>query len=364
MNRSHGNINVALLASIVLAVVAAGGWYSYFSELDQNQALEKDSEAVSQELTDQLEQQQNTINQLTQNEQKLLSSLASEKESQQQLRAAFEQLKAEKAQIEISMQQEVNRVASTTVELEKELQQRQARQQSLEHKFDTVSGEKSQLTTRLEQEQKRRQQLQQQIANVSDDVDQKVKALANAEQDVSQLNQQLTATRQEQNLLVIHIEELDQQRKKDSEHFAKLENQLEQELNESRVEIAHLKDQMTVIKLTNDVLFSSGSARIKPAGQKVLSVIADSLNAYPDRAISIEGHTDHVPTGKNSRYASNWELSANRALAALNYFQQNSQVDPKRLKLVGYGEYRPAYNNATAEGRQRNRRIEIIILPP
>ena len=96
----------------------------------------------------------------------------------------------------------------------------------------------------------------------------------------------------------------------------------------------------------------------------MLSLIAESLNAYPDRSISIEGHTDHIPTGSNSRYDSNWELSATRALAALNYFQENGLVDPKRLKLVGYGEYQPAYSNATAEGRNRNRRIEIIMLPP
>ena len=178
------------------------------------------------------------------------------------------------------------------------------------------------------------------------------------------MNQQLETTRQEQILLKDHIEELSQQRERDTEHFATLEYRLEQELNESRVEIEQLKNRMTVIKLTSDVLFSSGSADIKPAGQKVLSVIAESLSAFPDRAISIEGHTDHVPIGENSRYASNWELSTIRALAALNYFQQNNQIDPKRLKLVGYGEYRPAYSNATAEGRERNRRIEIIILPP
>ncbi len=371
MKRSHGNLNIALLASLILAAAAAGGWYYYFSELDKYQALEKDSEAVWQELTDDLVQKQNSIDQLTQTEQALLASLESEKKSQQLLRAAFEQtkaeneqIKAEKAQIEINLQQEVNRVVSTTAELEKELQQRQARQKSLEDKINTVSGEKSKLASELEQEQKRRQQLQRQIANVSDDVGQKEKALADAELDVSQLNQQLETTRQEQILLKDQFEELSQQRKRDSEHFANLENRLEQELNESRVEIEQLKDRMTVIKLTNDVLFSSGSAEIKPAGQKVLSVIAESLNAYPDRPISIEGHTDHVPTGENSRYASNWELSATRALAALNYFQQNSHIDPKRLKLVGYGEYRPAYSNATAEGRERNRRIEIIILPP
>jgi len=378
MKRSHGNLNVALLASLILAAAAAGGWYYYFSELDKYQALEKDSEAVWQELTDDLVQKQNSIDQLTQTEQALLVSLESEKKSQQLLRAAFEQIsaeneqikaekaqiKAEKAQIEINLQQEVNRVVSTTAELEKELQQRQARQKSLEDKINTVSGEKSNLASELEQEQKRRQQLQRQIANVSDDVGQKEIALADAELDVSQLNQQLETTRQEQILLQDQIEELSQQRKRDSEHFATLEYRLEQELNESRVEIEQLKDRMTVIKLTSDVLFSSGSADIKPAGQKVLSVIAESLSAFPDRAISIEGHTDHVPIGENSRYASNWELSTTRALAALNYFQQNSHIDPKRLNLVGYGEYRPAYSNATAEGRERNRRIEIIILPP
>ena len=371
MKRSHGNLNIALLASLILAAAAAGGWYYYFSELDKYQALEKDSEAVRQELTDDLVQKQNSIDQLTQTEQALLASLESEKKSQQLLRAAFEQInaeneqiKAEKAQIEINLQQEVNRVVSTTAELEKELQQRQARQKSLEDKINTVSGEKSNLASELEQEQKRRQQLQRQIANVSDDVGQKEKALADAELDVSLLNQQLETTRQEQILLKDHIEELSQQRERDTEHFATLEYRLEQELNESRVEIEQLKNRMTVIKLTSDVLFSSGSADIKPAGQKVLSVIAESLSAFPDRAISIEGHTDHVPIGENSRYASNWELSTIRALAALNYFQQNNQIDPKRLKLVGYGEYRPAYSNATAEGRERNRRIEIIILPP
>jgi len=294
----------------------------------------------------------------------LLTNLASEKKSLRQLQATLEQIKAEKEQTEISMQQEVNRVASTTAELEKELQQRQVQQKSLESKINTVSGEKSQLSSELEREQKRRQQLQQQIANVSDDVGLKEKALASAELDVSQLNQQLEVTRQEQSTLEANIEELNRQRERDSLHFANLKSELERELNESQVEIAQLKNQMTIIKLTDEVLFSSGSAEIKPAGQKVLSLIGESLNSYPDRAISIEGHTDNVPIGSNPRYASNWELSTMRALAALNYFQQNSLVDPKRLNLVGYGEYRPAYSNSTEEGRKQNRRIEIKILPP
>jgi len=385
MNRNHGNLNVALLPGLILAAVAAGGWYNYYSERENSQSLESNNESVQRELNQEIEQQkqtidqltqserelgqklenqQNTVDQLTQIEQELLASLTSGKKSQEQLQASFDAFKVEKEKIENSMQLEANRAASTTAELEKELQQRQARQASLEDKISTVSGEKAQLTSQLEEEQKRKQQLQQQIASVSDDVGRKERALSDAELDVSELNQQLRSTRQEQALLEANIEELKQQRMKDSELFAILERRLELELNESQVEIEQLKNQMTVIKLTDDVLFSSDSVNIKTAGKKVLSLIAESLNAYPDRSISIEGHTDHIPTGSNSRYDSNWELSATRALAALNYFQQSGLVDPKRLKLVGYGEYRPAYSNSTAEGRKRNRRIEIIILPP
>jgi chemotaxis protein MotB len=120
---------------------------------------------------------------------------------------------------------------------------------------------------------------------------------------------------------------------------------------------------MTVIKLTSEVLFSTGSARIKPAGQKVLAIIAESLNAYPDRAVSVEGHTDNLPI-RNARYESNWELSAARGLAAVKFFEQNADVDPGRLKVVGYGQYHPVSSNETAAGRKRNRRIEIRIMPP
>jgi chemotaxis protein MotB len=124
-----------------------------------------------------------------------------------------------------------------------------------------------------------------------------------------------------------------------------------------------MKDRITVIKLTSEVLFDSGSARIKQDGKRVLSLIAESLNAYPERAISIEGHTDNVPIGPNSRFVSNWELSAARALAAVDFFQQSSQVGPGRLQMVGLGEFHPVASNDSAEGRAQNRRIEIKLLP-
>lgn len=210
----------------------------------------------------------------------------------------------EQKQAEATLSKEVEKISLTTDELKAELEKRQLAQQSLKNEISTVSEERSELLTQLEQEQESKRQI------------------------------------------------------------ANLKNRLEQELNESRVEVSQLKNQMTVIKLTSEVLFGSGSAEITSAGKKVLAIIADSLNAYPDRAITVEGHTDNIPILHHKKYDSNWELSTARGIAAIQFFQQDNQVDPKRLKVVGYGQYHPVASNDSAEGRQLNRRIEIKLSPP
>ena len=302
MKHSHGNLTTNIIPILLLASIAAAGWYYYYSEVDKNQSLTTENSSNQGILNNKLESLQASVDKLLADESALRAKIEMQKNSQEELTASLEKTMAEKIAMETSLQQEVNRVVLSTAELEEELDKRRAEQQSLSNEIITVSGEKSQLLTKLEQEQKSKKQI------------------------------------------------------------ANLKSRLEQELNESRVEISQLKNQMTVIKLTSEVLFNSGSAEIKPAGKKVLSIIADSLNAYPDRAISVEGHTDNVPIVNKGRYQSNWELSAARGLAAVNYFQQNSQVDPGRLRAVGYGQYNPVSSNKTARGRSLNRRIEIRLL--
>ncbi len=332
MKHSRGILIVTILPIIILASAAATGWYYYYSETNKYQSLTMDSRAELEKLQTTIDKLlddetalqatvasaknsqddykaaqaslQNEINILNEENSQLINRLEQGMQSQEEQTALLEKVQAKEIAMEVSLQEVVNKATSTTAELEAELERRQAAQESLSDDYIAVRGEKSRLLTQLEQEQE------------------------------------------------------------SNKRIANLKNRLERELNESRVEITQLKNQMTVIKLTSEVLFGSGSARIKPAGQKVLSIIAESLNAYPDRAISIEGHTDNVPVIHNARYESNWELSAARALAALNYFQQNDRVDPKRLKLVGYGQYHPVSSNETDEGRKRNRRIEIRMLPP
>jgi chemotaxis protein MotB len=139
-----------------------------------------------------------------------------------------------------------------------------------------------------------------------------------------------------------------------------LEDQLRADLESKDVTISNLQGKLTV-NILDRVMFDSGEAVLQPDGESVLRKIAGILAGHPELKIHVIGHTDNVPI--RTRFASNWELSAARALAAVHFLTEKAGVDPRRVGAVGYGEYRPIADNATPEGRARNRRIAITILP-
>ena len=116
-----------------------------------------------------------------------------------------------------------------------------------------------------------------------------------------------------------------------------------------------------VINLPNNVLFKSGSASLNPEGEEALTQIASVLSQFSDRRFQIEGHTDNKPI-KSARFPSNWELSTSRALTVVHLLT-DMDVDPENISAAGFGEFRPRADNEIEEGRQLNRRIEIIMLP-
>jgi chemotaxis protein MotB len=116
-----------------------------------------------------------------------------------------------------------------------------------------------------------------------------------------------------------------------------------------------------VIQLPNDVLFDSGQTAIKPAGKEALSQLAKVLLTVRGRAFQVAGHTDNVPI-QTARFPSNWELSTARAVEVVKLLVASS-VDARQLSAAGYGEFDPIAGNDTADGRGKNRRIEITLQP-
>jgi len=118
-----------------------------------------------------------------------------------------------------------------------------------------------------------------------------------------------------------------------------------------------------VITLANNILFDSGKAKIKEDAYPVLDKIATVIKEKaPDKNIGIEGHTDNVPI-KYSGWKSNRELSTARANNVYHYLVKEGRLKPVQLTTIGYGEFQPIAENKTAQGRAKNRRVEIVILP-
>lgn len=126
-----------------------------------------------------------------------------------------------------------------------------------------------------------------------------------------------------------------------------------------KVEIVEDKD-FILMRLESEVFFDSGSAKIRPEAYPVLNQIAGVLKNV-DSEIIVSGHTDNVPIN-TPVYKSNWELSTARATTVVRYFTEKLDLDPSRFTATGNGEYRPIADNGTPEGRQKNRRIEIMIM--
>jgi chemotaxis protein MotB len=140
-----------------------------------------------------------------------------------------------------------------------------------------------------------------------------------------------------------------------------LELQLKEEIEKGEIRLKRYKTK-TIINIDNSILFDSGRTAVKEGVKKSLSKIATALNNFPENNIQIEGHTDDVPIN-TPKFPSNWELSAARALSVLRFFVDKTDVDPRKLSAVGYGEYRPLVPNDTPENKRLNRRVDIVILP-
>jgi len=203
-----------------------------------------------------------------------------------------------------------------------------------------------------------------------DEADDLGKNLAACEQKSAEQASRIEALKKEKDELVGQLEaqkkkvvQVEMVKEEVSKTYTAMIEKMKTEIEDGQVTITELQGRLTV-NMVDAILFDSGKADIKPEGRKVLQKVVDVIGQVEDKAIRVEGHTDNVKIGGVLArvFPSNWELSAARAINVARYLQRLG-VDPAILSAAAFGEYRPVSENETQEGRAKNRRIEIVLVP-
>jgi chemotaxis protein MotB len=196
------------------------------------------------------------------------------------------------------------------------------------------------------------------------------KNLAACEQKSAEQESRIEALKKEKDELAGQLEaqkkkvvQVETVKEEASKTYTAMIEKMKSEIEDGQVTITELQGRLTV-NMVDAILFDSGKADIKPEGRQLLQKVAEVIGQVEDKAIRVEGHTDNVKIGGAlaRAFPSNWELSAARAINVARYLQRLG-VDPALLSAAAFGEYRPVSENDTTEGRAKNRRIEIVLVP-
>jgi chemotaxis protein MotB len=202
-----------------------------------------------------------------------------------------------------------------------------------------------------------REELERILRSKSDSLSQSISELRRKVADLDAENARLKA----ENASLVKARE--EQVQKVSSTYENMIEKMKSEISKGQITISELKGKLTV-NMVDSILFDSGRAEVKKGGVEILGKVVSILKDVKDKSIRIEGHTDDVQISRAlaQRYPTNWELSAARAINVARYLQDEG-IDPGQLSAVAYGEWKPVATNETAEGKAKNRRIEIILAP-
>jgi len=205
--------------------------------------------------------------------------------------------------------------------------------------------------------------LQGQVKNLSAEVDALKKQQEGLQKERNALQTEKAAVEKERDVLsqkAANAERLERA----TQTYQDLQKKLEKEIQEGKVQLTEMKNRLTMT-MVDKIIFPSGSAEISNDGKLVLDKVVSILKDIKDKRIQVEGHTDNVQivSGLKKRFPTNWELSTARATEVVRYLQEQGGLDPKMLSATGYSEYQPVAPNDTDDGKHKNRRIEIVLLP-
>jgi chemotaxis protein MotB len=216
----------------------------------------------------------------------------------------------------------------------------------------------------LDQCRKQCNVLEEQAEDLRRRVDKELRANAALLEELATLQAEREENLRKVSMYQRELEERETQISRVTDTYENLIDNLSQEIHEGKIRIDQSETRLK-LNLVDKILFPSGSAELTTKGKQVLDKVGFALKDINDRRIMIEGHTDSVPLSPKLEqiYGSNWGLSAMRATSVVRYLQENGGIDPRLLGATGYSMYRPNRDNDSAEGRQENRRIEIILTP-
>jgi chemotaxis protein MotB len=189
------------------------------------------------------------------------------------------------------------------------------------------------------------------------------------EQENTTLKQQLGSREQQNTAMQQQVGSLEQQKaallaanQQRQQQYDALVKGLSAEVQKGQLQVRQYQN-MLAVDLAEKIFFDSGRATLKKGGKDVLKKVGEALKGYENKVIRVVGHTDNVPVAKSLQgtFPSNWDLSVARATNVVRFLQEVG-IPPERMVASGRGEYDPVASNDTVEGRQKNRRIEIMLI--
>jgi chemotaxis protein MotB len=227
---------------------------------------------------------------------------------------------------------------------------------SLQQQIKKLNGDLTAMTSEKDQMKGQRDELDKLLKAKTDDLS---KAITESRKKVADLEAENTKLKENVALLQTKSQEVE----KASNTYKELLQEMKGEIAQGQVTITELKGKLTM-DVVDKILFASGESTVKKEGLAVLKRVVDILKNLKDKNIRVEGHTDNIQiSGKLTKvYPTNWELSAARAINVTKYLQQQG-IEPQILSATAFGEFQPLADNSTPEGRAKNRRIAIILLP-
>lgn len=230
------------------------------------------------------------------------------------------------------------------------------KRKELEQQLAKTQAQLTQTEAALTQEKSDNEKLRSQVQTYEE-------RIAELEGELAQLNSQIEDLAEQQGMTAAELAELRAEkakREKELHVYRDLFGQLKKLVDAGTIEVVFRKGRMTV-KLSNAILFDSGKSRLREQGEAAVAELIPALLSVGDREFLVAGHTDNDPI-RTARFQSNWELSTARAVSMVTAMIQ-SGYPPTRLGAAGFGEFDPISSNESPDGKEQNRRIEIILMP-